>query len=171
MFFPTLKEESLAGKYTSAAALFDLMDLLAGRIAYNFAECMCTTVSIDRVDLINPILHTDLIRVEGKVVSVGSSSMVIHVKAFRHDIQTRQFNPVAYSYITYVAIDPSTMRPKKNIPKLKVVDEEERKMQEEAEKRKTLTTEWKAVQKLAASAGRQQTPRYSIRPQRRSTHH
>jgi len=44
------------------------------------------TLSFDTVNLSTPILHNDLVRVEGRLVRVGSSSMVVQVKCFRHDV-------------------------------------------------------------------------------------
>eukprot|EP00188_Purpureofilum_apyrenoidigerum_P005456 Plantae.Rhodophyta-Purpureofilum_apyrenoidigerum.ctg711.p1 GENE.Plantae.Rhodophyta-Purpureofilum_apyrenoidigerum.ctg711~~Plantae.Rhodophyta-Purpureofilum_apyrenoidigerum.ctg711.p1 ORF type:complete len:358 (-),score=70.21 Plantae.Rhodophyta-Purpureofilum_apyrenoidigerum.ctg711:61-1134(-) len=140
-------EESLAGKHMSTSALLDMMDLVAGRIAISFAECPCTTVSFDRVDLIVPIVHMDLVRVDGKIATVGSSSITIRVEAQRHDIHTRSFKRAAVSDITYVAIDPKTLRPNKNIPRLEISTEEEKLMQDEAKQRKALTAEWKQKQK------------------------
>jgi len=131
----------------STSALLDMMDLLAGRIAFRFAECPCTTVSIDRVDLIVPIVHLDLVRVEGKVVTVGSSSITIRVQAMRHDMHTRRFKDAAVSYITYVAIDPGTLRPNKNIPSLEIDSEEEKQLQDDAMQRKAMTAEWRRKQK------------------------
>ncbi|KAJ8902264.1 hypothetical protein NDN08_006671 [Rhodosorus marinus] len=148
-----LGEEALAGKLLSPSAILELMDLVAGRIAFAFAEGPCTTVSFDRVDILVPICHGDLVRVEGQVVLVGSSSITIHVEAKKHDFNLRKFKTVAYSYITYVAIDPKTLRPNKNIPTLKVENENEMKMMESAKRRKELSVRWVAAQKAAASEG------------------
>jgi acyl-CoA hydrolase len=38
------------------------------------------TISIDRVDIKSPIAHGDLLRMEGEVIHIGRSSMVIQVR-------------------------------------------------------------------------------------------
>jgi acyl-CoA hydrolase len=39
-------------------------------------------------------LNQDLVRAEGRVVSVGRSSMVVNVRAYRQDLLSRQFELV-----------------------------------------------------------------------------
>lgn len=143
----------MAGKLLSPSAILDLMDLVAGRIAFTYAEGPCTTVSFDRVDILVPICHGDLVRVEGQVVLVGSSSITIHVEAKKHDFNLRNFKTVAYSYVTYVAINPKTLRPNKNVPSLKVENESGKKLMESAKRRKELSVRWMEAQKAAAREG------------------
>ncbi|HUJ75469.1 MAG TPA: hotdog domain-containing protein, partial [bacterium] len=59
-------EESLAGQRMQAGAILDLIDVVAGRVAATHGRSPCVTLSFDRVDLTQPVLHGDLIRVEGR---------------------------------------------------------------------------------------------------------
>ena len=40
------------------------------------------TISFDRVDLVKPVFHGDLVRTEGQVISMSNSSMAIQVPIF-----------------------------------------------------------------------------------------
>lgn len=62
-----------------AGPILERMDMLAGALAYKHANGPVATVSFDRVELLSPIFHGDLIRLEGQLVLVGNSSMVIQV--------------------------------------------------------------------------------------------
>ncbi len=58
----------------------------AGRTAATHANGPVVTLSFDRVDLTVPILHNDLVRIEARCIKVGSSSIVVKVDCFRHDV-------------------------------------------------------------------------------------
>jgi acyl-CoA hydrolase len=47
------------------------LDALAGRIAYEYGHGPVVTLCFDRVDLLNPILHLDFVRLEGRLINVG----------------------------------------------------------------------------------------------------
>ncbi len=98
-------EENLAGQRMQAGAILDLMDVAAGRAAMMHAGCAVVTLSFDRVDLVHPIIHLDLVRLDGRVVAVGRSSMMVAVEVTRQDPATRDFVPIQHSYVTMVAID------------------------------------------------------------------
>jgi acyl-CoA hydrolase len=110
-------EEALHGRRMQAGAILDLMDVTAGRVASTHCSAPVVTLAFDRVDLAQPILHGDLIRLEGRLAWVGRSSMMIEVEVFRQDILIRDSIPVQRSFVTMVAVDPER-RPKRDIPGL-----------------------------------------------------
>lgn len=138
-------EESLQGHRMQAGAILDLMDILAGRIAFRHSGSSVVTLSFDRVDLTFPILHQDLVRLEGQLVSVGNSSMIVHVQVYRQDLLSREFVPAQGSFVTMVAVD-ARYRPNRNIPGLLYETPEEEKIRDEVERRKEATRLWMQVQ-------------------------
>lgn len=138
-------EEGLHGQRMQAGAILDLMDVLAGRIAIQHSGSRVATISFDRVDLTYPILHQDLVRLDGQLVSVGNSSMVVEVRGFRKDLAMREFMPVQRSFITMVAIGADG-RPHKNIPGLIYGSPEEERIRDEVQRRKASAERWLAEQ-------------------------
>lgn len=138
-------EESLQGARMQAGAILDLMDVVAGRTAVMHAAGPCVTLSFDRVDLNQPILHGDLIRLDGRLASKGHSSLMIEVEVFRQDLMTREDLPVQRSYVTMVAIDKDR-RPNRNIPELIVDTEQDKAVHERALKHKALMDGWQRMQ-------------------------
>ncbi len=134
-------EESLQGQRMQAGAILDLMDVVAGQVAIQHCGGPAVTLSFDRVDLILPIMHADLIRLEGRLAAVGNSSMMVEVDVFRQDIPTRQFIPVQTSFVTMVAID-ANRRPNRNIPGLRVETPEERAVHARAQQHKAMAAAW-----------------------------
>jgi acyl-CoA thioesterase 11/acyl-coenzyme A thioesterase 9 len=110
------------------------------------------TLSFDRVDLIYPIHHQDLIRLEGQLAAVGNSSMMVRVQCFRRDPAEREFRPIQHSYVTMVAID-SEGRSNPNIPGLRYETEEEAALHREALAFKERSREWQHMQETAVHAG------------------
>jgi acyl-CoA thioesterase 11/acyl-coenzyme A thioesterase 9 len=138
-------EEALIGQRMQAGAILDLMDVVAGRIAFHHARSRVATLSFDRVDFLMPILHLDLVRLDGQLVSVGHSSMVIEVQCYRKDLAANEFVPVQRSFIIMVAIDEHG-RANPNIPGLRYDSPEEARIGEEAARRKAAGQRWVTMQ-------------------------
>lgn len=134
-------EEGLQGQRMQAGAILDLMDVLAGRVAATHAGCRVVTLSFDRLELTRPILHQDLVRLEGRPVHVGRSSIMVAVDVYRQDFLTRAFSPIQRSFVTMVAIDEAG-RPNRAIPGLRLESEEERTENAEALRHRDLGLEW-----------------------------
>jgi acyl-CoA thioesterase 11/acyl-coenzyme A thioesterase 9 len=99
------------------------------------------TVSIDRVDFMRGIVQLDLVRLEGKLIQTGNSSMVVEVKGYRQNLNTRSFTLVCISYVTMVAISPTGV-PRKGIPPISYRTEQENLLRVEAARRKELYNKW-----------------------------
>eukprot|EP00741_Cyanophora_paradoxa_P003306 tig00000692_g3213.t1 len=108
-------EETLQGRRMAPGYVLSLVDVLAGRIAYSHCGSPCVTMAVDRVDLRSPIMHQDLVRAEGRVISVGSSSVVVEVQVYKQDLLAREFRPTQHAYLTMVALDARGV-PKKGVP-------------------------------------------------------
>jgi acyl-CoA hydrolase len=137
----------------AAGAVLDTLDICAGYTAAKFSGSRVVTLAFDRVDLSHPILHQDLVRAEGRVVSVGRSSMVVHVRAYRQDLLSRQFELVQESYVTMVAVDEK-LRPNPNIPAVVYDDaEEEKRINKILLSRKEANENWQQCQKYIEQSG------------------
>ena len=139
-------EEALRGSRMQAGGILDLMDLLAGRVASRHCGGAVVTLSFDRVELTQPILHEDLVRLEGSLAHVGNSSMMVAVEVFRQDQLSRLFLPVQHSFVTMVAIDGKG-RPVKDIAGLKVETKDEQAVHQQALEQKSLAAAWQEMQK------------------------
>lgn len=145
-------EESLQGQRMQAGAILDLMDVVAGRIAFRHAESAVVTLAFDRVDLTFPIHHQELIRLEGRVAAVGNSSIMVRVRCFRRDPVRRVFLPIQQSFVTMVAIDGEG-RSNPNIPGLTHDPGEEDALHEEALAFRERSREWQRMQEAGAEGG------------------
>jgi len=138
-------EESLQGTRMQAGPILDLMDVVGGRTAALHAEGPVVTLSFDRVDLAEPVLHGDLIRLDGRISYMGRSSMMIELEVFRQDLMTREDLPMQRSYVTMVAIDGQG-RPNRNIPPLAIDTPEERAVHDRAVRHKASMDAWQRMQ-------------------------
>ncbi|KNC49007.1 ATP-binding Cassette superfamily protein [Thecamonas trahens ATCC 50062] len=110
-------EESLAGQRTDAGTILDLVDSLAGRITAAYSGGRVATVNFDSVQITCPILHGDMVRMDGQVVRVGSSSMLVEIRVYKWELNTRRYIPVQYCLVTMVALTED-LRPRKGLPML-----------------------------------------------------
>lgn len=142
-------EESLFGKVMQTGSILDMIDVLAGKISYGFCResgaHSVTTLAFDRVDMLHPIHHGDLILLEGRVILAGKSSMVIEIQGFRQDMLSRTFIPVQSCHVLMVAIDKNG-RPFKNVPTLLHDTPDELEAAERYKKRQALTSQWLKAQ-------------------------
>ncbi|OSX71661.1 hypothetical protein BU14_0513s0005 [Porphyra umbilicalis] len=141
-------DEAASGKLLPLGVVLEMMDLVAGRVAYaHRGGGPVATVSFDRVDMLKPILHLDLVTTHGRVVSVGASSIVVEVRVTREDRATRQAIPAVISYVTMVAVDPETRRPFRGVATLTLESPDDTRRHAEAARRKALTATWTRMQK------------------------
>ena len=94
-----------------------MVDICAGRVAYQHSHSRVATLMFDSVRMLRPALHNDIVRVEGELLRTGQSSMVVEVKAFRRDFSTKEWQPLLICHVVMVAIDKQG-RPWKFVPKL-----------------------------------------------------
>lgn len=140
-------DENLQGQRMQAGAILDLMDVVAGRAAAAHSGTHTVTLSFDRVELVHPIIHLDLVRLDAWVADVGRSSITVGVDVTRQDPFTRDYVPLQRSFVTMVAIDEQR-RPNRAIPGLALDDEAERLLNAEALAHKALTREWEQRQEV-----------------------
>ncbi|GAB9476954.1 Atp-binding protein [Globisporangium polare] len=144
-FAEIIGDESLKGQLIRTGPILELMDVLGGSIAMQVAYGPIATIMFDRVELIKPVYHRDLIRLEGEVINMSRSAITIQCCGFRHDLQTGDYERTHSAIVTFVAINRFG-KTQKGLPTLFDAEEESREKQDAAQKRKELSARWRIVQ-------------------------
>ncbi len=110
-------DESRQGQRVQAGPILKLMYDAAVAVAFRHCGRRSVLVRLDRIDLTRRIRHMDLLRLEGRLIEAGSSSMVVEVRCFTQKPTERQLAASHVGFYTMVAIDPEG-QPSRNIPKL-----------------------------------------------------
>lgn len=111
--------------------VLDLVDLAAGRAAFNHVEGSIVTASVDKAEVTSRMEPGDHVRVEARVVLTGAASLTIQINAFCERLREGEgCLPVKsvrclVGQLTFVAIDAKTGRSFKNVPALVPNDSEE----------------------------------------------
>lgn len=106
------------------------MDVVAGRVSHTHSQTRVTTLLFDAVSVKRPVLHGDLIRVEGELLRVGRTSMVVQSRVYRRDLRSSQWQLVCVGDVTMVALDEK-FRPTSDFPRLREQEEEDEEQQQQ----------------------------------------
>jgi uncharacterized protein (TIGR00369 family) len=132
-------------------AILKLVDMAAAAAALRHARRNVVTVSIDRMDFIQPVFVGNLLTLKASVNYVGTTSMEVGVRVEAEDLRTGTVTHTNSSYLTYVALDDQgrpTMVPEV-IPKTR----DERRRWLEGKKRREERLRWlKSRQKARKGA-------------------
>lgn len=103
--------------------LLSLMDKVAYATASKHAETYCVTVTVDKVDFLQPVEVGELISMHASVNYVGNTSLVVGIRVESQNVKTGVIKHTNSSYFTMVAKgddDKPTL-----VPKLILENEEE----------------------------------------------
>lgn len=147
-FTEIIGEESLKGHLVRTGPILELMDVLGGSIALQAAHGPIATISFDRVELVKPVFHGDLVRLEAEVINLSKSSIAIQCCGFRHDRESGQYQHTHSAVMTFVAINRFG-RPRPGLPRLFDPDRAEycNHMHETAIQRRDLARRWHQTQR------------------------
>jgi len=113
-----------------------LVDVAAALAASRHANSYVVTASVDYIDFRNPINIGELVILKSQVNRVFNTSMEVGVKVFSENPLTGEHCHTTTAYVTFVALDELTRRPKPVCPLVIRTSEERRRWREAGERRK-----------------------------------
>ena len=124
--------------------ILSLVDRVAAVAATRHARRQCVTVSVDRVDFLQPISLGELVTARASVNYAGRTSMEVGVRIEAENLVTGQRRHTNSCYVTYVAIDEYG-KPSPVPPVLPETEEERRRFRAGEERRRRRLEERKVA--------------------------
>jgi acyl-CoA hydrolase len=151
------REESLKGKQVSESAsemaevvlpaqtnplgkllgghVMHLVDIVAAMAASRHANSYMVTASVDHIDFRNAVNLGEIVLLKAHVNRVFHTSLEIGVEVYSEDILTGEKKHTTSAFVTFVAIDEHTKKPKPVPPLILRTAEEKRRWSEAAKRR------------------------------------
>ncbi len=117
--------------------LMRFMDVIGGICAARHCESHVVTASVDHVTFGAPIHLGDVITLKACVTHAFNTSVEVYVEVTASKMGSQEPKKTNHAYLTFVAIDKNTMRPKL-IPKVKPETKEEKLRYESAPRRREI---------------------------------
>jgi acyl-CoA hydrolase len=112
-----------------------LVDIVAAMAASRHANSYMVTASVDYIDFRNAVNLGEIVILKSQVNRVFHTSLEIGVDVYSEDILTGERKHTTSAFVTFVAIDEHTKKPKL-VPPLIVKTAEEKRRWKEAAKRR-----------------------------------
>jgi acyl-CoA hydrolase len=113
-----------------------LVDIAAAMAACRHSNSYVVTASVDYIDFRNPINVGEFVILKSQVNRVFHTSMEIGVKVFSENALTGERKHTTTAYVTFVALDEITRRPKPVPPLIVKTEDEKRRWREAGHRRK-----------------------------------
>ncbi len=113
-----------------------LVDIAAAMAASRHSNSYVVTASVDYIDFHNPVNLGEIVILKSQVNRVFRTSMEIGVEVYSEQILTGERKHTTTAYVTFVALDEKTHRPRPVRPLIVESPEEERRYLEAGERRK-----------------------------------
>ena len=110
-------EENQEGQRLQAGPILRLINDTARLVCTRHSGQRCVLLAVDRMQLTRRIRHMDLVRLEGRLIEVGRSSMVVEVRCYRKGPMDRAFSAAHVGFVTMVAVDEHG-QPFRDFPRL-----------------------------------------------------
>jgi acyl-CoA hydrolase len=114
-----------------------LVDIAAAMAAHRHSNSYVVTASVDYIDFRNSVSLGEIVMLKSQVNRVFHTSMEVGVEVYSENVLTGERKHTTTAYVTFVAIDEKTHRPKPVRPLILESPEERRRYEEAAERRKT----------------------------------
>ena len=114
-----------------------LVDIVAAMAAHRHSNSYAVTASVDYIDFRNSVNLGEIVTLHSQVNRVFHTSMEVGVEVYSENVLTGERKHTTTAYVTFVAIDEHTRKPKLVPPLLLKTAEERRRFREAAERRKT----------------------------------
>jgi acyl-CoA hydrolase len=112
------------------------VDITAAMAAIRHSNSYVVTASVDHIDFRNPVNLGEILILKSQVNRVFRTSMEVGVKVFSENALTGERKHTTTAYVTFVAIDEITRKPKAIAPLILRTAEEKRRWREAGERRK-----------------------------------
>jgi len=113
------------------------VDMAAALAAHRHSNSYVVTASVDYIDFRNPVNLGEIVTLTSQVNRVFHTSMEVGVEVYSENMLTGEHKHTTTAYVTFVAIDEHTKKPKLVPPLILKTAEERRRFREAAERRKT----------------------------------
>jgi acyl-CoA hydrolase len=114
-----------------------LVDMAAALAAHRHSNSYVVTASVDYIDFRNSVSLGEIVMLKSQVNRVFHTSMEVGVEVHSENVLTGERKHTTSAYVTFVAIDEKTRLPKAVPPLLVKTEQEKRRYEEAAERRKT----------------------------------
>lgn len=114
-----------------------LVDMAGALAAHRHSNCYVVTASVDYIDFRNAVNLGEIVTLKSQVNRVFHTSMEVGVEVYSENVLTGERKHTTTAYVTFVAIDEHTRKPKLVRPLILKTEGEKRRYQEAAERRKT----------------------------------
>jgi acyl-CoA hydrolase len=113
------------------------VDMAAALAAHRHSNSYVVTASVDYIDFRNPVNLGEIVTLKSQVNRVFHTSMEVGVEVYSENMLTGEHKHTTTAYVTFVAIDEHTKKPKLVPPLIVKTADERRRFREAAERRKT----------------------------------
>jgi len=114
-----------------------MVDIVAAMAASRHANSYMVTASVDYIDFRNSVSLGEIVMLKSHVNRVFTTSLEVGVEVFSENLLTGERKQTTTAYVTFVAIDELTRKPRP-VPPLIVKTPEEKRRWREAAKRREL---------------------------------
>jgi acyl-CoA hydrolase len=114
-----------------------LVDIVGAMAASRHANSYMVTASVDYIDFRNPVSLGEIVLLKSHVNRVFHTSLEVGVEVYSEDILTGERKHTTSAFVTFVAIDEHTGKPKL-VPPLIVKTAEEKRRWKDAAKRREI---------------------------------
>jgi len=112
-----------------------LVDMAAAMAAHRHSGSYVVTASVDHIDFRNPVGLGEIVILKSQVNRVFHTSLEVGVEVYSENVLTGERKHTTSAFVTFVAIDEHTRKPRP-VPPLIVKTEEEKRRFEDAGKRR-----------------------------------
>jgi acyl-CoA hydrolase len=114
-----------------------LVDMAGALAAHRHSNCYVVTASVDYIDFRNPVNLGEIVNLKSQVNRVFHTSMEVGVEVFSENAMTGERKHTTTAYVTFVAIDEHTRKPKLVPPLILKTAGERHRFRGAAKRRKT----------------------------------
>jgi acyl-CoA hydrolase len=115
--------------------MMHLVDMVAALAAHRHSNSYVVTASVDYIDFRNPANLGEIVTLKSQVNRVFRTSMEVGVEVYSENVMLGEKKHTTTAYVTFVAIDENTRRPKVVAPLIVKTAEERRRFREAAKRR------------------------------------